>query len=85
MINKPAILFSDEPIGAMNKANFQEVLNLLSLLYSDGQSILLVTYDKEAALRGSHILYLDDGRIIGELELQDYAGKDKRRKEKLYQ
>ena len=82
-INKPSILFADEPTGALNKANSEEVLNLLSSLHSEGQSVMLVTHDKEAALRGNRILYLDDGVIIGELELPVYAGKDRSREEKL--
>ena len=82
-INKPVILFADEPTGALNKANSEEVLNLLSSLHSEGQSVLLVTHDKEAALRGNRVLYLEDGAIIGELDLPVYAGKDKSREEKL--
>ena len=83
VINKPTILFADEPTGALNKANSEEVLNLLSTLHSEGQSVLLVTHDKEAALRGNRVLYLEDGAIIGELALPVYAGKDKSREEKL--
>ena len=45
--------------------------------------MLLVTHDKEAALRGNRILYLEDGAIIGELNLPSYAGKDKSREEQL--
>ena len=82
-INKPSILFADEPTGALNKANSEDVLNLLSSLHSEGQSVLLVTHDKEAALRGNRILYLEDGAIIGELNLPMYEGKDKSREEKL--
>lgn len=82
-INKPSVLFADEPTGALNKANSEEVLNLLSSLHSDGQSVLLVTHDKEAAIRGNRILYLEDGAIIGELDLPVYVGKDKPRAEKL--
>ena len=82
-INKPAVLFADEPTGALNKANSEEVLNLLSSLNAEGQSILLVTHDREAALRGNRILYLEDGSIIGELDLPVYAGRDKIREERL--
>ena len=82
-INKPSILFADEPTGALNKANSEEVLNLLSSLHSEGQSVLLVTHDREAALRGNRVLYLEDGAIIGEMNLSVYAGKDKTREEKL--
>ena len=83
VITKPAILFADEPTGALNKANSEEVLNLFSSLNAEGQTVLLVTHDKEAALRGNRVLYLEDGRIIGELELPNYAGRDKLREEKL--
>ena len=83
MINRPALLFADEPTGALNKANSQEVLNLLSALNQDGQSVLLVTHDREAAMRGNRILYLEDGAIIGEMSLSNYAGKDSAREEKL--
>ena len=82
-INKPGVLFADEPTGALNKANSVEVLNLLSDLHAEGQSVLLVTHDREAALRGNRILYLEDGAIIGELELPVYEGKDRSREEKL--
>ncbi len=83
VITKPKLLFADEPTGSLNKANTLEVLNLFSALNREGQSVLLVTHDKEAALRGSHILYLEDGRVTGELELPDYEGKDKKREELL--
>ncbi|MCH5207159.1 MAG: ABC transporter ATP-binding protein, partial [Oscillospiraceae bacterium] len=56
VITKPVILFADEPTGALNKANSEEVLNLLSSLNADGQTVLLVTHDKEAALRGNRVL-----------------------------
>ena len=83
VVNKPMILFADEPTGALNKANSVDVLNLLSSLHTEGQSVLLVTHDREAALRGNRILYLEDGAIIGELELPIYEGKDRSREEKL--
>ena len=83
VIAKPVILFADEPTGALNKANSEEVLNLFSSLNADGQTVLLVTHDKEAALRGNRVLYLEDGAIIGDLELPNYTGKDKAREERL--
>ena len=75
-MNKPSVLFADEPTGALNKANSQEVLDLLSALHREGQSVLLVTHDRDAALRGNRILYLSDGAIAGEISLPEYEGKD---------
>lgn len=83
VIAAPRILFADEPTGALNKANTEEVLDLLTSLYAKGQSILLVTHDREAALCGNRILYLEDGTIVGELELSPYQGKDREREQKL--
>ena len=83
VIGSPAVLFADEPTGALNKANSEEVLNLFSALHSSGQTVLLVTHDKEAALRGNRVLYLEDGAITGELSLPTYEGKDRVREELL--
>ena len=83
VIGSPAVLFADEPTGALNKANSEEVLNLFSALHASGQTVLLVTHDKEAALRGNRVLYLEDGFITGELSLPAYEGTDKAREELL--
>ena len=83
VISKPELLFADEPTGALNKSNTDEVLNLFTDLNSHGQTILLVTHDKEAALRGNRILYIEDGAVIGELSLEPYQGRNKQREEKI--
>lgn len=83
VISDPKLIFADEPTGALNKANTGEVLDLFTELNNNGQTILLVTHDKEAALRGNRILYIEDGTVIGELELGRYKGKSKDREKKL--
>lgn len=67
MINNPGLLFADEPTGALNKRNSEEVMNLLTGLNENGQSILMVTHDIRAAIRGTRILYLEDGKILDEM------------------
>lgn len=69
VVNEPAIVFADEPTGALNRANSREVLDLLSELNDEGISILMVTHDVRSAIRGNRILYFEDGAIRGELEL----------------
>lgn len=83
VMGNPAVLFADEPTGALNKANTKEVLNLFTGLHEKGQTILLVTHDKEAALRGNRILYIEDGRVISELILAEYGKDDDTREKKL--
>lgn len=67
MINNPGLLFADEPTGALNRRNSEEVMNLLTGLNENGQSILMVTHDIRAAIRGTRILYLEDGKILDEI------------------
>ena len=43
-----------------------------ALINEQGQSIVMVTHDRKAALRANRILYIIDGRIEGELELSPY-------------
>lgn len=80
VIHSPKVLFADEPTGALNRKNTTDVLDLLTQLNREGQSVLMVTHDMRAAIRGNRILYLEDGKIIGELTLPDYkAGEEKAR------
>lgn len=81
VINSPRVLFADEPTGALNRKNTTDVLDLLTELNRDGQSILMVTHDMRAALRADRILYIADGKIIGELTLPTYSQSDERSRE----
>ena len=81
VINEPKILFADEPTGALNKKNTTEVLDLMTELNRSGQSILMVTHDARAACRASRIIYIEDGKVIGELELAPYDKKDEKSRE----
>lgn len=80
-INQPGLLFADEPTGALNKRNSEEVLNLLTELNHGGQSILMVTHDLRAAIRGTRILYLEDGKILNEMELPPFEESNARERE----
>lgn len=84
MINQPGLLFADEPTGALNRKHSEEVLELLTALNRDGQSILMVTHDVKAAIRGTRILYLEDGKILDEMPLPSFDVKtEKEREEKV--
>lgn len=81
MIGDPGLLFADEPTGALNKSHTNEVLSLLTSLNHSGQSILMVTHDIRAALRGNRILYLEDGKVLDELTMPKYQMAEERQRE----
>lgn len=79
LINTPDVLFAEEPTGALNSQAGLNVLNLLSDLHQQGQSIVMVTHDLKSALRGNRILYVKDGVICGECDLGNYHEDNKER------
>ena len=74
VINDPEVLFADEPTGALNSQNTENVLNILSDLNGRGQSIVMVTHTVKAAERGNRIIYLADGVISDEIDIGPYVG-----------
>ncbi len=81
VINHPGLIFADEPTGALNKGSSREVMSLLAELNEGGQSILMVTHDVNAAIHGNRILYMEDGKILDELNLPKDEREDGRARE----
>ena len=65
MANDPAILVADEPTGSLDSETATAVIALFADLVRQGRTMLLVTHDKDVARRGSRIITLSDGEIIG--------------------
>ena len=83
MINSPKMLFADEPTGALNRASSDGVISELAGLNRDGTTILLVTHDVKVASSCSRVLYLVDGSISGQYNLdQEKPGADSRERER---
>lgn len=66
MINKPKVLFADEPTGALNRTASNEVMGELVKLNQEGTTIMMVTHDAKVAAKCSRVLYIVDGNIKGE-------------------
>lgn len=77
VINDPKILFADEPTGALNSASSRDVLDIFTEIHQNGQSIVMVTHDMKTALRGTRVLYLRDGGVVGDYHLKPYGEDDK--------
>lgn len=76
VINDPAILFADEPTGSLNSASSTDVLDIFTELHGKGQSIVMVTHDLKTALRGSRIIFLRDGAVVGEHLMPPFSEDD---------
>ena len=76
VINDPKILFADEPTGALNSASSRDVLDIFTEIHKNGQSIVMVTHDLKTALRGTRVLYLRDGGVVGDYQRKPYGEDD---------
>ncbi|HBB28739.1 MAG TPA: ABC transporter ATP-binding protein [Clostridiales bacterium] len=83
MINSPEVIFADEPTGALNRAASDEVMEELVKLNKDGTTVILVTHDVKVAARCKRILFIVDGNIKGEYNLDKDAEKTPKDKERV--
>lgn len=81
IMNQPKLLLADEPTGALNKSATREVMDILTMLNKEGTSILLVTHDSGVASYCKRILYMIDGKICGELCLNEHNNQTKEQRE----
>lgn len=81
MINRPDILFGDEPTGALNSSVTREVMDIISGINQDGTTIMLVTHDSNVAARADRVIYLEDGQIKDILSLGKFTPESRAARE----
>lgn len=82
MINRPDILFGDEPTGALNSSATREVMDIISGINRDGTTVMLVTHDSNVAARADRVVYLEDGQIKDVLSLGKFTPESRAARER---
>jgi putative ABC transport system ATP-binding protein len=68
LVSRPAIVFADEPTGNLDSRSSADVLGFLRRSVDEfEQTIVMVTHEPSAAAYADRVLFLADGRIVGEL------------------
>ncbi|GAB2622001.1 ABC transporter ATP-binding protein [Paractinoplanes abujensis] len=68
LVTEPAVIFADEPTGALDLRSAREVLTLLrSIVHEHGRTVVMVTHDPVAAAYADSVVFLADGRLAGSL------------------
>ncbi|SFF88190.1 ABC transporter ATP-binding protein [Curtobacterium sp. YR515] len=74
LASRPAVVVADEPTGALDSRTGRDVLQILRGAVSEwGQSVVMVTHDPVAAANADRILFLADGRVVGDRPAMDAA------------
>ena len=63
LVNRPSLLLADEPTGNLDSETGAEIMRLLEQLHRRGNTILLVTHEKDIAHHARRIIHLRDGRL----------------------
>lgn len=68
LASKPNIIFADEPTGNLDSKTGNEILDFMRLATTDlNQTIVMVTHDPVAASYSDRVIFLEDGKVVGEI------------------
>nr|WP_307856477.1 ABC transporter ATP-binding protein [Catenulispora pinistramenti] len=71
LMNHPVLLLADEPTGALDSKAGEQVMGILMDLHRAGQTVVLVTHDRDLASRhANRLIEVADGRVVGERRLK---------------
>ena len=69
LVGRPTIIFGDEPTGNLDSSSGNDILVFLRKIVDDmGQSIVIVTHDPNVARLSDRVLFLNDGKLVDEIE-----------------
>lgn len=71
LANNPDIILADEPTGALDKKNSEQIMELLDTIAKQGKLVITVTHSQKVADYGTRIIKIDDGRIADDIRLKD--------------
>ncbi|MFJ4783784.1 ABC transporter ATP-binding protein [Streptomyces sp. NPDC088794] len=66
LVNAPSLILADEPTGALDSANGEVVLKLLTDLNAEGTTIAVITHDRDIAARMPRRVEMRDGRVVAD-------------------
>lgn len=64
LVNRPKIVFADEPTGNLDTKTGKEIMELFDKLHAEGNTIVLVTHDQNIANHAKRVIKIIDGRIV---------------------
>ncbi len=69
LINKPKVIFADEPTGNLDTRSGNDILKILKTLHDDGHTVVIITHDKDIAHLAERMLFIRDGKLESDTAL----------------
>jgi putative ABC transport system ATP-binding protein len=73
LVNDPSLLLADEPTGNLDSKTSIEIMKLIDELHRQGNTIIIVTHEKDIALHAHRVLSILDGAIASDERVSDRA------------
>jgi putative ABC transport system ATP-binding protein len=71
LVNNPSLLLADEPTGNLDSKTSQEIMRLFDILYQQGNTIILVTHERDIAVHAKRVISILDGQVASDEILSD--------------
>ncbi|CAN5411764.1 ABC transporter ATP-binding protein [soil metagenome] len=66
LVTEPALVWADEPTGALDSRTAGEIIELLHEVHAAGQTLVVVTHDEQLGRSGQRLVQVSDGRIVSD-------------------
>ena len=73
LVNDPSILLADEPTGNLDSATSGEIMKVFESLHDAGQTIILITHERDIAAHARRQIHLLDGRVAKDIMTERVA------------
>ncbi len=72
LVGSPSLILADEPTGALDSRTSREVLDFLKKLNAEGNTIVLITHDRNIAEEAKRVVHIHDGKINFDGSVEEY-------------
>jgi putative ABC transport system ATP-binding protein len=73
LVTRPSLLLADEPTGNLDSGTSAEIMDLFDRLHGEGNTVVVVTHERDIALRAKRIVTIHDGKISADLPSESSA------------
>ncbi|MFU0828010.1 MAG: putative ABC transporter, ATP binding protein [Lachnoclostridium sp.] len=77
LVGKPSLILADEPTGALDSKTSKEVINFLKQLNEEGNTVVLITHDRNIAEEAKRVVKIHDGTIVFDGSVEEYKRSEK--------